>query len=194
MREATIERNTNETQIKLTLNLDGTGKNSIKTPIKFFNHMLEQFSSHGHFDVYLEANSIDSDPHHTVEDVAIVLGSAILKALGDKKGIKRFAHTIIPMDEALAMTSIDISGRAFCNIETEIPEEKINDFDTILVKHFFQSFAANSLTTIHIKQVRGDDSHHIVEAIFKSFARTLALACEIDEKFKDITPSTKGVL
>ena len=194
MREATIERNTNETQIKLKLNIDGTGKHSIKTPIKFFTHMLEQFASHGHFDVELEVKSLDSDPHHSIEDAAIVLGSAILKALGDKKGIKRFAHTIIPMDEALAMTSIDISGRAFCNIDTEIPEEKINDFDTILVKHFFQSFAANSLTTLHIKQVRGEDSHHIVEAIFKSFARTLAAACEIDEKYKDITPSTKGVL
>ena len=132
--------------------------------------------------------------HHSVEDAAIVLGQAFKEALGDKKGIKRYGNAIIPMDEALVMSAIDLSGRAYCNTDLDIKEEKTGDFDTILVKHFFNSFAANSLSTIHIKQAYGEDTHHVIEAVFKSFARALKTACEIDETHKDITPSTKGVL
>lgn len=194
MRVAKIERNTLETQISIELDIDGDGRKNIQTDIPFFKHMLEQFCAHGYFDITLSVKSLDGDIHHTVEDVAIVLGQAFKEALGDKKGIKRYGNALIPMDEALVMTAIDLSGRAFCNTDLDIKEEKTGEFDTILVKHFFSSFAANSLSTIHIKRAYGEDTHHIIEAAFKSFARALKSACEIDEKHKDITPSTKGVL
>jgi len=194
MRTAEIERNTLETRIKLSLNIDGSGQKNIKTDIPFFKHMLEQFSAHGYFDINLDVNSLDSDIHHTVEDVAIVLGNAFKEALSDKKGIKRYGNATIPMDEALVMCAIDLSGRAFSNTDIDIKEEKTGDFDTILVGHFFNSFAANSLSAIHIKKLYGTDTHHIIEATFKSFARALKQACETDEKHKDIIPSTKGLL
>lgn len=194
MRTTSIERNTNETQIKLTLNLDGTGKKDIKTDIPFFKHMLEQFAAHGSFDIDLEVISLDKDMHHAVEDVGITLGTAFKNALGDKKGIIRYGTANIPMDEALVMSAIDLSGRAYCNTDLNIKEEKTGEFDTILVKHFFSSFASTSLSTIHIKSLYGEDTHHIIEAAFKSFARSMKLACSIDEKNKDIIPSTKGVL
>ncbi|MCR4881508.1 MAG: imidazoleglycerol-phosphate dehydratase HisB [bacterium] len=194
MRKANIERNTLETQIKLELNIDGCGKKNIQIDIPFFKHMLEQFAAHGYFDIDLTAKSLDGDIHHSVEDVAIVLGQAFKEALGDKKGINRYGNASVPMDEALVLTAIDLSGRAYSNTDLNIKEEKTGDFDTILVKHFFSSFAANSLSTIHIKSLYGDDTHHVIEAAFKSFARALKAACEIDEKHKDITPSTKGVL
>ena len=194
MRTSKIERNTLETQIKLNLNIDGCGNKKIDCDIPFFKHMLEQFAAHGYFDIDLEVKSLDGDMHHSVEDVAIVLGQAFKEALGDKKGIKRYGNATIPMDEALVMSAIDLSGRAYCNTDLSIQEEKTGDFDTILVKHFFSSFAANSLSTVHIKTLYGDDTHHVIEAIFKSFARALKMACEIDEAHKDITPSTKGVL
>ncbi len=194
MRTATVERNTLETRIKLALNLDGAGKKNIKTDIPFFKHMLEQFAAHGYFDIDLEIESLDGDMHHAVEDAALTLGLAFKDALGDKKGIKRYASTNIPMDEALVMTAIDLSGRAYSNIDLNIKEEKTGDFDTILVKHFFSSFANNALLTVHIKSLYGEDTHHIIEAAFKSFARAMKEACSIDEAHKDITPSTKGVL
>ena len=194
MRTTSIERNTNETQIKLTLNIDGTGKHNIKTDIMFFKHMLEQFASHGSFDIDLEVVSLDKDIHHAVEDVAITLGTAFKNALSDKKGITRYGSQNIPMDEALVMCAIDLSGRAFCNTDLNIKEEKTGDFDTILVKHFFSSFAATSLSTIHLKMLYGEDTHHIIEAAFKAFARSMKQACSIDEKNKDVIPSTKGVL
>ena len=194
MRTAQIERNTLETKIKLSLTIEGSGKKNIKTDIPFFKHMLEQFCAHGYFDIDMEIISLDGDVHHAVEDAAIVLGIAFKDALGDKKGIKRYGNAMIPMDEALVMTAIDLSGRAFCNTDLNIKEEKTGEFDTILVKHFFTSFAANSLSTIHMKAPYGEDTHHIIEAAFKSFARALKSACEIDERHKDIMPSTKGVL
>lgn len=194
MRTATIERNTLETQIKLTLNIDGTGQKNIKTDIPFFKHMLEQFTAHGYFDIDIDIKSIDGDLHHTVEDTAIVLGSAFKDALGDKKGIKRYGNAFIPMDEALVMCAIDLSGRAYSNTDLEIKEEKTGDFDTILIKHFFHSFASTSLTTIHLKTFYGEDTHHIIEAAFKAFARAMKQACEIDEKHNNSIPSTKGIL
>ena len=194
MRTAQIERNTLETKIKLALTIEGSGKKNIKSDIPFFKHMLEQFCAHGYFDMDIEIISLDKDMHHAVEDAAIVLGSAFKEALGDKKGIKRYGNAIIPMDEALVMTAIDLSGRAYCNVDLNIKEEKTGDFDTILIKHFFSSFASTSLSTVHMKSLYGEDTHHIIEAAFKSFARALKEACEIDEMHKDLTPSTKGVL
>ena len=194
MRKSSIERKTFETKINLTLNLDGNGKKNIKTDISFFKHMLEQFCAHGYFDIDLEAISLDKDLHHLVEDTAIALGTAFKDALGSKKGIKRYGQAIIPMDEALVLTSIDLSGRPYCNADLNLTEERTGNFDTILVKHFFSSFANASLSTIHIKTLYGEDTHHIIEASFKSFARAIKSACEINEEHKDITPSTKGVL
>jgi len=194
MRTTNVERNTLETEIKLSLNIDGTGNKNIKTDIPFFKHMLEQFCAHGYFDINLEVKSLDNDLHHTVEDVAIVLGTAFKQALSDKKGIKRYGNSFIPMDEALVMCAIDLSGRAFSNTDLNLPEEKTGDFDTILVKHFFNSFAANCLASIHLKMFYGEDTHHIIEAAFKAFARAMKMACEIDTEHKDIMPSTKGVL
>ena len=194
MRTASIERNTLETKIKLSLNIDGCGSKNIKTDIPFFKHMLEQFAAHGYFDIDLDVISLDGDIHHTVEDAAIVLGQAFKDALGDKKGIKRYGNAVIPMDEALVMCAVDLSGRAYCNTDLDIKEEKTGDFDTILVKHFMTSFAANSLSTLHLKSLYGEDTHHIIEAAFKAFARALKTACEIDAEHKDIMPSTKGIL
>lgn len=194
MRKSSVERKTLETEIQINLNLDGAGKRNIKTGILFLDHMIEQLASHGYFDLDIKADSKDKDPHHVVEDVALTLGEAFFKALGDKKGIKRYGSATIPMDEALTLTSIDISGRAFCGYEVPVDEEKINDLDTILVKHFFSSFAANARMTIHIKLLNGEDSHHKIESVFKSFARALKTACSIDVEHPDVTPSTKGVL
>ena len=148
----------------------------------------------GYFDIDLDVISLDGDIHHTVEDAAIVLGQAFKDALGDKKGIKRYGNAVIPMDEALVMCAVDLSGRAYCNTDLDIKEEKTGDFDTILVKHFMTSFAANSLSTLHLKSLYGEDTHHIIEAAFKAFARALKTACEIDAEHKDIMPSTKGIL
>lgn len=194
MRTSTIERNTLETQIKLTLNIDGTGNKNIKTDIPFFKHMLEQFCAHGYFDIDIEIKSLDGDLHHTVEDTAIVLGKAFHEALNEKKGIKRYGNAFIPMDEALVLCAIDLSGRAYSNTDLNLKEEKTGDFDTILIKHFFHSFSSTSLSTLHIKSLYGEDTHHIIEATFKAFARAMKQACEIDEKHNDTIPSTKGVL
>jgi len=194
MRTATIERKTFETEINVNLNIDGKGNKKINTGIRFFDHMLEQFAAHGHFDLEIEVNSLDKDLHHIIEDVAITIGEAFKKALGDKKGIYRYGYTLIPMDEALTLTSIDLSGRPYCNYDVQIKEEKTSDFDTILVKHFLSSFAVASLSTVHIKLMYGEDTHHIIESIFKSFARALRQASDINAEYKDITPSTKGIL
>ena len=194
MRTATIDRKTFETEIRVNLNIDGKGNKKINTGIRFFDHMLEQFAAHGHFDLEIEVNSLDKDLHHIIEDVAITIGEAFKKALGDKKGIYRYGYTLIPMDEALTLTSIDLSGRPYCNYDVQIKEEKTSDFDTILVKHFLSSFAVASLSTVHIKLMYGEDTHHIIESIFKSFARALRQASDINAEYKDITPSTKGIL
>jgi len=193
-RSATYERKTLETEVKVNLNLDGTGQKNISTGMKFLNHMLEQLAAHGYFDLEIEVVSHDKDSHHITEDVAITLGEAFKQALGDKKGIKRYGKMLLPMDEALALCAIDLSGRPHSTVNAVINEQTVSDFDTVLVKHFFNSFAIASLSTIHINLMYGEDTHHKIEAIFKSFARALSEACAIDDKHKDIMPSTKGVL
>ena len=194
MRKSNVERKTLETEVQISLGLDGTGQKNITTGIKFFDHMLEQLAAHGYFDLDIKGESKDKDPHHIVEDVALTLGEAFLKALGDKKGIKRYGSAVIPMDEALTLTSIDISGRPYCGFDVPISEERVNDFETTLTKHFFSSFANAAKMTVHIKLLDGEDTHHKIESVFKSFARSLRIACGIDPEHADITPSTKGVL
>lgn len=194
MRKSLRERKTLETEVKIELNIDGTGKREITTPIKFFSHMLEQFAAHGGFDLKIDVKSHDKDNHHVVEDVALTLGEAFKEALADKKGITRYGSFILPMDEALSLAVVDLSGRAFSKVNAEIKDEKTSDFETVLLPHFFNSFAQASLSTVHIKMLDGSDTHHIIEAVFKSFARALSVACAIDEKKKDIIPSTKGLL
>lgn len=194
MRKSSVERKTLETEVKVELNLDGTGKKQINTGMKFYDHMLEQLAAHGYFDIEINVVSHDKDNHHVLEDVAITLGEAFKKALGDKKGINRYGQTLIPMDEALTLTSIDLSGRPYSNVDVDIKDERVSDFETVLVKHFFGSFSISSMSTIHIKQMYGEDTHHIIESIFKSFARALNQACSINKEHSDITPSTKGVI
>lgn len=194
MRTSKKERKTFETEVKIELNIDGTGKREINTPIKFFTHMLEQFAAHGSFDLKIDVQSHDKDNHHVIEDVALTLGEAFKEALSDKKGITRYGSFTLPMDEALSLAVVDLSGRAFSKVDVEIKDEKTSDFETVLLPHFFNSFAQASLSTIHIKMLDGIDTHHIIEAVFKSFARALRIACSIDETKKDIIPSTKGLL
>ena len=182
MRECEKIRKTNETEISLKLNLDGYGNYKINTGIKFFDHMLEQLAHHASFDLEIDVVSKDKDNHHVVEDVAITLGSAINEALGDKKGITRYGEKILPMDEALVLSVVDISGRVFSKVTADIKDEKTSDFETVILPHFFASFAQNALMTIHIRVLDGFDTHHIIEAIFKSFARALKIAVSIDEK------------
>ena len=194
MRTAEVERKTLETEIKINLNLDGTGKKNISTGVKFFDHMLEQIASHGYFDMDISANSLDKDVHHVVEDVALALGEAFRKAIGDKKGINRYGYTVIPMDESLSLVSIDISGRPFCAYTGEIGEELVSDFETALVKHFFLSFSTTAMMTVHVRLLDGEDPHHKIESMFKAFARALNIACSVNQAHADALPSTKGVL
>lgn len=194
MRKSVKSRKTFETEVNIELNIDGTGVREINTPIKFFTHMLEQFAAHGGFDLKINVQSHDKDNHHVIEDVALTLGEAFKEALSDKKGIVRYGSFILPMDEALSLAVVDLSGRAFSKTDVVIKDEKTSDFETVLLAHFFNSFAQASLSTIHIKMLDGTDTHHIIEAVFKSFARALNIACSIDEKKKDIIPSTKGLL
>lgn len=194
MRTSEKVRKTLETEVTVNLNIDGKGEREINTPIKFFTHMLEQFAAHGGFDLKIDVQSHDKDNHHVIEDVALTLGEAFKEALGDKMGITRYGSFILPMDEALALSVVDLSGRIFSKADIEIKDEKTSDFETVLLPHFFNSFAQASLSTIHIKMLDGTDTHHIIEAVFKSFARALKIACSIDETQKDKIPSTKGVL
>ena len=195
MRTSTIKRNTEETKIELSLNLDGKGESKIDTGCGFFDHMLTLFSKHAKIDLAVTCKGdINVDYHHTVEDVGIVLGKAFLEALGDKKGINRYADTILPMDESLVLTALDISGRSFLGFDVVFPTQKIGDFDTELVEEFFMALTRCAEITLHIKKMAGENSHHIAEGIFKSFARSLRTAIAIDENFKDQLPSTKGVL
>ena len=195
MRSSVIERKTAETEINLTLNLDGEGVSKIDTGCGFLNHMLTLFARHGNFDltVYCKGD-IDVDYHHTAEDIGICLGEAFKNALGDMKGITRYAHTILPMDESLILSAVDISGRSFLSFNAEIPTEKVGDFDTELVREFFEAFVRKAEITLHIKRIDGYNSHHIIEGIYKSVARSMKTAVAIDEKNKDKIPSTKGVL
>lgn len=192
MRTSKIARKTKETDVTVELNLDGTGCYDINTDFKFFKHMLEQFAYHSKFDLKINAQSLDGDEHHLVEDVALALGSALKEALNDKKGINRYGQFILPMDEALVLSVVDLSGRMFSKLNLDIKEEKISDFSTIMLCHFFNSLAQNALMTVHIKQLDGTDPHHIAEAVFKSFAR--ALSCAVRKGYDEEIPSTKGVL
>lgn len=195
MRTAQINRTTFETDIKLSLLLDGNGKSEINTGCGFLDHMLTLFSKHSGFDLnVLCKGDTNVDYHHTVEDIGIALGQAFCEALGDKKGIMRYADTCLPMDEALILSAVDISGRAYLGYQLEIPTQKVGDFDTELCEEFFLGFVRNSNITLHLRQLAGTNSHHIIEGAFKSVARSLRKAAEIDEKYKDEIPSTKGVL
>lgn len=195
MRTSTIKRNTEETKIELSLNLDGKGESKINTGCGFLDHMLTLFSKHSKIDLDVTCKGdINVDYHHTVEDIGIVLGKALLEALGDKKGINRYADTILPMDEALILTAIDISGRSYLGFNVTFSSQKIGDFDSELVEEFFMALVRSAEITLHIKKISGENSHHIAEGIFKSFARSLRAAVALDENFKDQLPSTKGVL
>ncbi len=195
MRETTITRKTKETDISLTINLDGKGVSNINTGCGFFDHMLDLFSRHGRFDLNVVCNGdINVDYHHTVEDVGIVLGQALKKALGDMKGIVRYGTTILPMDESLILTAIDISGRSYLKLDLPTRANKIGDFPIELVEEFFLAFVRHAGITLHVVKMAGTNAHHIVEGAFKSFARSLKTAVSIDKEFASEIPSTKGVL
>lgn len=195
MRSATINRKTAETDIKLTLNLDGRGNSSINSGCGFLDHMLTLFAKHGRFDLDLECvGDTYVDDHHTVEDIGISLGLAFKEALGDKKGVERYGNMILPMDETLILSAVDFSGRSYLNYGLDIPTEKVGSFDTELVEEFFLGFVRNAECNLHIKQLDGTNSHHIIEGTFKSVARSMKDAVKIDEKFADEILSTKGVL
>ena len=195
MRNAEIARKTNETDIKLTLELDGAGKSEISTGCGFLDHMLTLFARHGRFDmsVFCKGDTY-VDFHHTVEDIGIALGDAFKTALGDMRGIVRYGSMILPMDEALIMTAVDISGRPHLSYGLEVPAQKVGNFDTELTEEFFLGFVRHAGMTLHIKQLAGTNSHHIIEGAFKSAARSLAAAVKIEEAYKNEIPSTKGVL
>ena len=195
MRKAEIIRKTAETDIKLSLNLDGKGESSIDTSCPFLDHMLTLFARHGRVDLIIKCvGDIEVDYHPTTEDIGIALGQAFKEALGDKKGITRYGDTTLPMDESLILTAVDISGRGGCYYEVEMPTEKVGDFDTELNKEFWDAFAYNSGITTHMVKFAGLNSHHIIEGCFKSIARTLRTAVAIDKAFADDIPSTKGVI
>ena len=195
MRSAAIERKTAETEISLKLELDGRGVSDINTGCGFLDHMLTLFAKHGRFDLSVQCKGDTYvDDHHTVEDVGIVLGQAFFQALGNKKGIYRYGDTTLAMDESLILSAVDISGRACLGYDLRIPTQKVGTFDTELVEEFFLGFVRNALLTLHIRQLAGSNSHHIIEGAFKSVARSLKEAVRIDSAFKDEIPSTKGVL
>lgn len=195
MRTAEVTRKTAETDISLKLNLDGSGKSNINTGCGFLDHMLVLFASHGRFDLDISCKGDTYvDYHHTVEDIGIALGKAFYDALGDKRGIYRYGDTILPMDEALIMSAVDFSGRSYLGYDLEIPTEKVGDFDTELAQEFFLGFIRNAECSLHIKMLSGKNTHHILEGAFKSVARTLRKAVQLDEEFKNEIPSTKGVL
>ena len=195
MRNAEIIRNTAETKIRLTLELDGTGKSEIATGVGFLDHMLTLFAKHGRFDLTVACDG-DTwvDDHHTTEDVGIALGQAFKQALGDKKGITRYGNMILPMDEALILTAVDLSGRGYLGYGLQVPTEKVGTFDTELVEEFWLGFLRNAECSLHIRQMAGTNSHHIIEGAFKSAGRSLRAAVAIEAAFADEIPSTKGVL
>ena len=195
MRTSVIERKTMETDIALALSLDGSGKSEIQSGCGFFDHMLTLFAKHGGFDLSLTCKGdVEVDYHHTVEDIGISLGKAFAEAIGDKKGICRYGNMILPMDETLILSAVDISGRAFYQSELSMRAKKVGDFDVELVDEFFIAFAQNAGITLHVRQLAGKNTHHILEGVFKSVARSLRAAVAIDPRFADAVPSTKGVL
>lgn len=195
MRTAEIIRTTKETDISLTLNLDGTGISEIDSGCGFLDHMLTLFSRHARFDLTLTCKGdVEVDYHHTAEDIGIALGDAFSKALGDKKGIVRYGNFLLPMDETLVLSAVDISGRSHLEYSAPVRAKKVGDFDTELVEEFFEAFVRNAKITLHIMKLNGKNSHHILEAVYKSVAKSLKQAVAIDEDYRNEIPSTKGVL
>lgn len=195
MRTSDIKRKTAETEISLSLNLDGSGKSHVDTGCGFLNHMLTLFARHGRFDLDVVCNGdTEVDDHHTVEDIGICLGMAFAEALGNGAGITRYGHMILPMDETLILCAVDISGRNHLEYGLEIPTEKVGTFDTELTEEFLIAFVRKANLTLHVKQLAGRNSHHIIEGTFKALARALKQAVAIEEKYRDEIPSTKGVL
>jgi imidazoleglycerol-phosphate dehydratase len=194
-RVATFDRQTTETQINGVLTVDGQGRYEVRTGIRFFDHMLELFTRHGGFDLKLNAHGdLDVDQHHTVEDVGIVLGEAVLKALGDRKGINRAGYFVMPMDETLAVAAIDLSGRPHAVVDLKVRTRLVGDLQAELVHDFFDGFASGARANVHVKVLYGRSSHHHVEAVFKAFARALRVACAKDARLAKMLPSTKGLL
>jgi imidazoleglycerol-phosphate dehydratase len=194
-RIATVQRTTGETDVKVIINLDGTGKCNVNTGIPFLDHMLHQISSHGLFDLDIQAKGdLHIDDHHTNEDVGITLGIALAKALGDRKGIYRFGHFVAPLDESLIQVVLDFSGRPHLGYNLQIPTQRVGTYDTQLVREFFVAIVNHSLMTLHIRQLDGINSHHLIEATFKAFARAMKMAVEIDPRRASQIPSSKGVL
>ena len=195
MRQAQVTRNTLETQIEVRLNLDGSGKSSLATGVGFFDHMLDQVARHGMLDLEVEAKGdLHIDAHHTVEDVGITLGQAFTKAIGDKKGVRRYGHAYVPLDEALSRVVIDLSGRPGLEYSVDYARGLIGEFDVDLVHEFFQGFANHALVTLHIDNLKGRNAHHQAETIFKAFGRALRMATELDARASGTLPSTKGSL
>jgi imidazoleglycerol-phosphate dehydratase len=195
VRTAILDRNTTETKIALRLAIEGQGRYTVSTGIRFFDHMLELFTRHGAFDLELTCKGdLDVDQHHTVEDVGIALGEAFDKALGDKKGILRAGYFVMPMDETLAVAAIDLSGRVACVVKTKVKTRLVGDLQSELVEDFFEGFARGARANVHLKTLYGRSNHHKVEALFKAFARALRVACSRDKQLGEMLPSTKGLL
>jgi imidazoleglycerol-phosphate dehydratase len=195
MRTAEVTRNTLETQISVSINLDGTGLSKLATGLAFLDHMLDQIARHGMMDITVAAKGdLHIDAHHTVEDIGITLGQAFTKAIGDKKGVRRYGHAYVPLDEALSRVVLDISGRPELEFSVEFTRARIGDFDVDLIHEFFQGFVNHALVTLHIDNLRGDNAHHQAETIFKAFGRALRVAVELDPRMVGIMPSTKGSL
>lgn len=194
-RTARVERNTSETQIRIEINLDGTGQTEFQTGLPFFDHMLDQLARHGLVDLNIHAvGDLEIDAHHTVEDVGITLGQAFAKALGDKKGIRRYGHAYVPLDEAMSRVVIDFSGRPGLQYNVSYTRARIGDFDVDLLHEFFQGFVNHAQATLHIDNLRGINAHHQAETIFKAFARAVRFAVEPDPRMQGVMPSTKGTL
>lgn len=195
MRTATVNRNTLETQISVSLNLDGTGKSEFVTGLGFLDHMLDQIARHGMMDISVQAKGdLHIDGHHTVEDIGITLGQAFAKAIGDKKGIRRYGHAYVPLDEALSRVVIDVSGRPEMEYDVKFTRAMVGEFDVDLIHEFFQGFVNHALITLHIDNLRGHNSHHQAETVFKAFGRALRMAVELDSRMAGVMPSTKGTL
>lgn len=194
-RTSKIERNTNETRIVLSLNLDGSGKSDLETGIGFFDHMLDQIARHALIDITLQAQGdLEIDDHHTVEDIGIVFGQALAESVGDKKGINRYGHAYVPLDESLTRVVIDLSGRPHLSFNATFTRALIGEFETELVREFFQGVVNHAAITLHIDNIRGINSHHMAETIFKAFGRALRMALEADQRMPGMIPSTKGSL
>ena len=194
-RKATVKRDTLETRIEVTVNLDGTGTSSFQTGVPFLDHMIDQIARHGMIDIDIKAEGdLHIDAHHSVEDIGITLGQAITQAIGDKRGIRRYGHAYVPLDEALSRVVIDFSGRPGLEYHIDFPRARIGDFDVDLFREFFQGFVNHALVTLHIDNLRGRNAHHIAETVFKAFGRAVRMALEHDPRMQGIMPSTKGSL